>query len=248
MEDTEQEIQGEDALTTDSIEAVAREMGWKDKSEFTDKSGKPFVGAREFILREREFSDRLRDKLSNTEATVKEIKNHFDRQLEVERKKIREELKAAKREAIKEGDADEVDRIEEELKSVDTTHSTQASEDKKLLDEWKSERQWYQTDKDLTDMADALAVRFEGEGMTFPEILEAVGKKMERFIAANPSEKKRAASAVEGDTHNSGTTKRHTVRDLTEQQRTILKMYRQEFPKSTDDEYIKQLEEQGVLS
>lgn len=247
MED-EQEKQGEETPTADSIEAVAREMGWKDKSEFTDKSGKPFVGAREFILREREFSDRLRDKLVNTESTVKEIKNHFDRQLKVERTKIREELRAAKREAIKEGDADEVDRIEEELKTVETAPTSSTSEEKKLLDEWKSERQWYQQDKDLTDMADALAVRFEGEGMTFPEILEAVGKKMERFINANPSEKKQTASIVEGDTHNSVTTKRHTVRDLTEQQRTILKMYRQEFPKSTDEEYIKQLEEQGVLT
>ena len=261
MEDvieTVEEPKGKEAPATEvavtpedvSLESVAREMGWKDKTEFTDKSGKPWVSAREFVLREREFSNRLRDKLESTESAVKGIKDHFDRQLEVERKRMREELDTARDEAIKEGDVDEVKRIDQELKDVDSESENDAkegTEEARLLEDWKEEHKWYDTDVELTKKADAYARKFKKQGMEFPDILEAVSNVMQSLIA-KPETRKPSVPAVEGDSRNLNTAKRHTVRDLTDNQRAILKVYRQEFPNSKDEDYIKQLEEQGVLS
>jgi hypothetical protein len=235
----------------DPVEVLAREMGWKNRDEYSDKSGKPFVGAREFILREREFSDRLRDKLASTESGVKEIKEHFDRQLEVERKRMRQELQEAKREAIKEGNVEEVERIDDEMNKIESDSGEDDRYRTKLYVEWQKKNTWFNDDPDLTEIAVGLEKTLMEKGLETEEILEEIDRKMKRFLPKDEKqgkeERKQTVSPVEGDANRSGIAKRHTVRDLTDQQRDALKVFKAQIPGYTAEMYIKDLEEQGVL-
>lgn len=242
----------DEALPTDqvSLESVAKEMGWREKKDWHDGSGKPWVDAREFILRQRDFNERIQNKLELTEAGVQEIKNHFDRELAAERAKHREELKTARREAIKEGDVDEVERIDEELHS--STTETGDTEAKRLREEqletWKKTNPWYGTHEDLSDIADALAKDLQDKGKTFPEILAAIDKKMKTLVKAQEPEKRRSSEPpVEGEGQRHDVSRKHTIRDLSEPQREALRIFKDQIPGYTDDKYIKALEEQGVL-
>ncbi len=236
-----------------SLESVAREMGWRDKDEWNSKTNKPWINAREFVLREREFSDRLRDKLANTESGVKEIKNHFDRQLTAERMKHQEELKAAKKQAIIDGDVDEVDRIEREMENINTENEKGDETNPKLLDTWKKDNPWYGEDENLTEIADDIAENLQGKGKTFNEILDVINKKMKSLVPKpakqnEPENEKNDQPTVEGkNITRKDTSKNHTIRDLTEPQREALKIFKSQIEGYTDEKYIRELEAQGVL-
>lgn len=117
FEDDEEEGDEPAAAKEPTVEDIAREMGWTPKDKWRGDPRK-HVGAAEFVRNgaawrkeyNREVKE-LREQLSSRSRITEEALARLNKRHEAE-------LKAARREAIRAGDADRVDAIDAELEQV----------------------------------------------------------------------------------------------------------------------------------
>lgn len=111
-------------------EAEAKEYGWVPQEQFKGDAEK-WRPAEEFVRRGEEIlpivrkqNEKLTEKVKDLEATNERMSRMFEKTIERERAKANAEiatLKAAKKEAIKAGDAEEVERIEGAIENISET-------------------------------------------------------------------------------------------------------------------------------
>jgi hypothetical protein len=108
------------------FEAEAREQGWVPEAEFKgDKKPRKFLSAEEFVERG-EWANSIREKVeSKFEDRLKKMERVHGKTVEQLEKEI-SDLRAERREAIKEGNVDKVEQIDEKIdglkdRTVDTS-------------------------------------------------------------------------------------------------------------------------------
>ena len=249
-----EQIPGEQKTDTPTVEQVASSMGWDaDKEKYEQRSnGKPWVDAATFLRREHEFTGSIRNQLENVKGTIAGIKQHFDRQLEVERKKMKVEmdgLKKARRDAIENADVDEVERLDHEIETAQK--ELNAPEFPSIAPEvktWQEKNSWYTSDIRLQRKADAIALMAERNGKTLPDILKEVDDLMSDEVKTFQAKTriKEPDGAVETEVNNRRSGTHMSYSDLPTMYQKICDTFVNQ-KLMTRDQYIKQLEEQGVI-
>jgi hypothetical protein len=242
------QVQQEPTQPTE-IELRARDEGWVPQDEW---QGDPdaWRPAKEFVDRGELFK-----KIDDQNRTIKEfkralddLKNHHSKVRDTEYKRALESLKAQKKAAFEEGDADRIISIEDEIDLVKQEQS-KLKEDpiteadlvpvNPTFSNWVSRNKWYETNEPMRAFADALGRNLARGGMSPDKVLEQVEKDVRaefpnRF--KNPNKDK--PGAVESSTNKGG---RGTDSfSLSEEDRRVMQRFvRQGI--MTEKEYIAEL-------
>jgi len=227
-------VENEEVEESSFDEEEARKEGWAPKEEW---KGRPedWVDAKEFNKRGREINsflkkhnDRLKGELAEVKSALKEqqltaaeFKKEFAQMKENAYKKAMADLKAQRREALKEGDHDTADLIDEQLddmkeqveklaKKEEVKPTVEMSETQKtrLLNEWIGDNPWYDSkNADVVDAVDLIGMRLRREqpgldGRDFLDEVTKLAKKKHPEFFGNPRRKE--AGMVEGGKRGEG--------------------------------------------
>lgn len=249
--------------TADETKALAN--GWTPKGEW---SGDPedWIPAKQFN-RNGELFGRIntyKHKIQNLEQSVDALKKHNEKVYETGFKDAIDSLKAQRRAALREGDAEAVEQIEEKIEQVeqkrdeqikDLKQTTAVAEQHPAFEPWVERNQWYASDAKLRGAADALAreiVTQHAGKIEFPELLKEVETQMKEEFPdkfGNGGAVKKTVQRTSGSERGDGTNgaRRSSVREndiesnLSDEERSIMN----NLVKSgviTKDKYLKDME------
>jgi hypothetical protein len=185
-------------------------MGWRPESDW-EGDPEDFVSAKEYVQR-KSFFDRISaqsGEIKELKKTLGEFSEHFRKVEDYTRKQVLDELKAAKKGALEQGDADEVIRIDEaitdfkvhekELERQKATEVAPTQPSQEYLG-WKDRNSWYQSNAELTEYADIIASGYIAKhgNKDAAKVLELVEKEVKaRFPGSFKNQKREAPAAVE---------------------------------------------------
>lgn len=196
------------------IEQKAMEMGWRPKDQF-DGEEDDFIDAKEFVRRKPLF-----DKIEHQNKQVKQLsralesfKLHYSKVEEAAVQRALQQLKAARKEALTDGDGDRFDLIDDEIKKaekqlvvIEQTKNTPVVEDNEPHPDFvafQNRNKWYATDRELTDFADKLGLGLHNAGMSPSEVLQEIEKQV-RSRFPNKFRNARKDDAPDVDTTRQG--------------------------------------------
>lgn len=246
------EKQQEEKPALTAIEQRAQEQGWVPKDEW-DGDPDEWRPAKEFIDRGELFK-----KIEEQSRTIKEVRRaledfskHHQKVKEVEFKRALETLRAQKKEALVEGDADAVVDIDEKIDAVreaqreaaQTPQQTPQADPQNniVFQGWVAKNGWYNTNQAMRAYADRLGNQLGAEGgMSVTDLLNKVEQEVKREFAHkfnNPNRDK--PGAVEGST-NKGSKKNDSFQ-LTDDERRVMQRFVRTVPGMTEEKYIADL-------
>lgn len=213
----EQNLEQATAPEISPTERQARESGWVPKEDFNGEEHK-WVDAGEFLRRGELFGkiESQNKELRAIRETLAEFKNHHSKVQEKAYKQAIADLKAKKKEALIEGDADLVIEVDEQLADVRGQQQVIERQSKEPAPQeehpefvaFKTKNPWYSTTPSMRNWADGRGVELAQEGRSPSEVLRTVEQEArkrfpERF--ENPNRSK--AGSVEQGTQRGGTGK-----------------------------------------
>src|SRR6202012_4093482 len=201
-------------VTISKVQEEALAQGWVPKEEF-DGDLYRWVDAGEFVRRGelvRKIESQSKE-LKDVKRALNELAKHNSKVREVEYARDVEALKAQKKTALSEGDADRVVEIDDQLDLV-KDQQKQLSQQKLQevqheiinpeLTAWIDKNGWYETDKKMRAYADTLGVQLAQEGMSPTQVLKEVEKEIkDRFKEKFRNPNRDKPGAVEGATARS---------------------------------------------
>lgn len=218
-------------------ESEARDMGWRPKDEWTGKpehwkDAKTYVEfdvvANRLTKAEREFNERL--------AKIEKANSRTIEKLQAQHAKEVAELAATRREAIKSGDVDAVEALDQQIADLkaDAPDKAPARTDEQVQAEWMAKNTWYETDEDLATVALGYSNKIKSPDLSLEENLkrteEYVRKKFpEKFGAATKAANGHAA--VDGGGMAPGALKTDPLAKLPSEARQQAKSDMAKFPK-----------------
>jgi hypothetical protein len=202
--DTGNVVPGE-ALTPTQNEAL--NQGWVPKDEFEGDAEK-WVDAGEFLRRGELFRkiETQSKEMKEMRKALGELAKHNSKIREVEYERALQTLKAEKKAALNEGDADKVVDIDDRIDLVKAQQRQEAAtavqqvsqEIHPELKNWINRNGWYETTASMRGWADARGVELAQEGKSPSEVLVALEKEVKtRFSEKFHNPNRDRASAVE---------------------------------------------------
>lgn len=231
-------------------ERQARDSGWVPKEDFNGEEHK-WVDAGEFLRRGELFGkiESQNKELKAIRETLAEFKNHHSKVQEKAYKQAIADLKAKKKEALIDGDADLVIEVDEQLADVRTQQQTIERQSKEPVPQeehpefvaFKNKNPWYSTTPSMRNWADGRGVELAQEGRSPSEVLRTVEQEArkrfpERF--ENPNRSK--AGSVEQGTQRGTVSKSAYVPNEIEKKLAV-KFVREGLFKN-EAEYYKELQ------
>lgn len=225
-------------------------QGWRPKDQWEGDEDE-FIDAAEFVRRGELFSkiDSQSKELKDVKRALNELGKMHAKVSEVEYKRALDSLKAQKKQAMMEGDFDQVSDIEERIDLVKEQSripvapiiNEQPAASNAEFESWKSKNNWYGNDKGLTKYADARGVALAKEGYSPSDVLRAVEREVkEEFKEKFSNPNRNRAGAVEGSGVRPGGKGALDSYELTPQERQVMNtLVRQGV--LTKEQYIKDL-------
>jgi hypothetical protein len=265
-DDGTRDSSNEDEYTEVEQEAMAQ--GWNP-----DFDGPNARSASEYLDRSSFFKkiDSQKKRLDDQEKQINFLIARNKMSTDLAKKKVLEELKAQKKVAFEEQDFDAVTEIDEKIDTV--KHGTDADDDANEFvttndsdgeveptpefQSWITKNSWYNSDEEMHDTADALAMAYlkKKPEATSAETLEHVTKRIKVVYKDNfPGQKKSNNRSVEGDTRSkrqkksSSSSGKHSVSDLNFEERKVMSNMIQSGHVKNEEAYIKSLEKTGYFN
>jgi hypothetical protein len=227
------------------------DMGWRPREEF-DGTDDDFIDAKEFVRRQPLFDkiDHLSRQHKATVQALNDLKTHYTKVKETEYNRALADLKKERKEALREGDADrfeelddEIDRIEEAAKEIKTVAESRPEPvTHPEFVAWLSRNPWYNTTAHMRVFADDVGTKLAATGLEPAEVLKRVEKAVrEEFPNKFRNPNKDTAPAVESS-GNKGTKsgKGFSEADLDDRERKVMtSLVRQKI--MTKEEYLADL-------
>lgn len=233
-----------------AAEQKASEQGWvpQDQWEGDPDQWRP---AKEFLDRGELFK-----KIEDQNRTIKEfkralddLKGHHAKTRETEYARALQALKAQKKTALEEGDADSVIRLDDQIDLVKTEQgrlqAQAAVQDTPTVDpeftDWVGKNNWYESNQPMRAYADALGRDLAFKGLSPSAVLKEVERQVKLEFPnkfTNPNRNK--PGAVEGSTNKGG--RSGDSYTLSDDERRVM----QRFVRTgvmTEKEYIDQLKQ-----
>lgn len=228
----------------------ALDQGWVPQDEY-DGDPERWVDAGEFVRRGELFRkiESQSKELKDVRKALSELAKHNSKIREVEYARAVEALKAEKKTALAEGDADRVvdlddkiDLVKEQQRQFHADQVTQVvpQEVHPELTNWLGKNSWYESDKKMRAYADVLGAQLAGT-MSPTEVLREVEKEVkERFKEKFSNPNRARASAVESPKSAPARGGKSSAYELTDTERSVMNtLVRQKV--LTEDEYVAQL-------
>jgi hypothetical protein len=219
------------------FEAEARDMGWRPKEEWTGKpehwkDAKTYVEfdvvANRLTKAEREFNERL--------AKIEKVNAKTIEKLQASHAKEVAELSANRKEAIRAGDVDAVEQIDQQLADLkaDAPDKTPARTDEQVQAEWIAKNPWYEADEDLATLALGYSNKIRSVDLSLEENLKRTEEYIKKKYPDRFGGTTRAANghaAVDGGGMAPGAMKTDPLSKLPNEARAQAKADMTKFPK-----------------
>jgi hypothetical protein len=216
-----------------AIEQKAAEQGWVPEEEW-EGDPEQWRPAKEFLDRGELFK-----KIEDQNRTIKEfkraledLKGHHAKTRETEYKRALETLKAQKVQAIEEGDAQSVVKIDDQIDLVKEEQRKLASQAQEpAVPEmnpefvaWVERNNWYDRDQNMKIFADALGQRLAMAGKSPSAVLAEVERQVrEEFPHKFKNPNRDKPGSVEGSTNKGG--KSGSEVSLSEDERRVMQRF-----------------------
>jgi hypothetical protein len=197
------------------VEQQARAQGWVPEEEYQG-NGK-WRTAQEFVDRGELFGkiESQNKELKSIRETLAQFKDHHNKVQENAYKKAIADLKAKKKEALVEGDADLVIEVDEQLAEVRQAQKTIEAQPQQSVEQtlhpefvsWKNKNSWYEHNRPMRGWADMRGVELAEQGKSPAEVLRIVEQEVRKEFPSkfeNPNRSK--PGAVETSTSRGGKT------------------------------------------
>ena len=241
-----------------SIETKAMAMGWRPKEEFTGDED-DFIEAKEFVRRQPLF-EKIETQNKHIKAITKaldSLKTHYTRVEQAAVEKAIVQMKAARKEALSDGDGDRFELLDDEIKKaeaqvveIEKVQSQPLIQEEVVHPEWQAfntRNPWYNTTGYMRKYADEVGTNLAATGMAPAEVLREVEKAVRKEFPTkfvNPN--KEAAPEVGSSRGVSVPRKANEESSLSDRQRKIMNdLVRQKV--MTKEEYIADLKSIGEL-
>jgi hypothetical protein len=217
------------------VELEAMEQGWKPKDQLAE--GKEFISAEEFIRRGELFSkiDVIGKELKNTKQALKMLQEHHGKVRETEFNRALTYLKAQKKEALLEGDADRIIDIDDQIAEVKAQRQVEERQEKQQVTQpdprfvsWVEKNAWYAQDIELKTFADEVGLARQ---RSHPEedpsdILKYVGERVRKAYPekfTNPNRTRPAA--VEGRATPKGAARSQDDFEMSDEEKRVMNTF-----------------------
>lgn len=254
----EQEISGQEGqekqVELSPVEQQALDQGWVPKEEFHGEEHK-WVPADEFLRRGELFKkiESQNRELKDVKRALVEMKKLHSEVREVEYKRALETLRAQKKEAIEEGDAEAIIAADERIDLIKEAQSRLKQEIEEAPQTgdahpefvaWKEKNSWYSSNAPMKAFADALGNDLASQGYSPSEVLKRVEQEVRKEFAHKFQNPRQSRQSVEGTSgRGTGTGKGF---QLTPEQRKIMNTFVRSGA-MTEEEYIRDLKKiEGV--
>lgn len=233
-----------------STELKAMESGWVPKDEYSGEEHK-WVEAGEF-LRRGELFKKIEDQskqLKDVRNALNEMKKLHGQVREVEYKRALDALRAQKKTALEEGDAEAViaaderiDLVKEQVKQFKAepdSDQDQAGTDHPEFVAWTEQNSWYKNSSPMKAFADALGADLARAGNSPSEVLKKVAAEVRKEFPnkfRNPNQDK--PGAVESGKGNGAS--RTGSFSLTDEERRVMNTFVRQGV-MTEKDYISEL-------
>lgn len=220
------------------VENQAREQGWVSKEEWVAGGGESddWKSAREFVRTGELYSSLHSQKreLKQTQAALTLLQRHHNMVFEKAHKQALDDLKMERRLALREGDVELLENVEGRIEEAQTEHQearqvmaqTQAatqSINSGEFDAFVSRNQWYVSDQDLRDEADAIGFVYLNKGGTKENLLRHVEQKIKQKFPEKFPTRRAAPNAVA--TPNKGVGRKSNDLELTENETEAMRTF-----------------------
>lgn len=222
------------------IQELGRAIGWVPKEDFVGDENE-WVSASDFIKNAGLVARKQKITNHRLEQTIEEMRRDVKKTLEYQNsiaakeiQRLKDELNAAKEDAIKEGDVESVKKIDAQLDDLEEKEeSGSADQLPPEYEEWHKNNPWYggtsTEDKRLTRIAEAIAAEYEGSNMTPKQVYDEIDKEiaeirnMKKKTQEKPKTRVSDVAGAGGKLRTTGDKQRFTINDLTFEQRTVAK-------------------------
>jgi regulator of replication initiation timing len=235
------------------IELKALDMGWRPKSEFNGAE-EDFIDAKEFVNRKPLF-DRIETQskqIKNVTNALNALKLHYTKVQETEFNRALAALKVERKEALRDGDADKFDHLDDQIKDVESQIASvkEAAGSSAVVEEtvhpefqaWSSKNSWYNTTGYMRAFADDVGGRLAQQGLSPSEVLKQVETAVRKEFPhkfTNPN--KELAPDVGSSRQPASRTKSDDI-ELTDTERRIMNTLIASDPKTfTKEKYLADL-------
>lgn len=242
-----------------TVEEAAREMGWRPLEEYEGDPDK-WVSAQSFVDRKPLFDKidsqskrvkALEKSLNDQSAAIRELTEHNKKVAEAAYKKAVADLKAERRAAIRSGDHDLADQLDEQIDNlkpeIPEIKAPEVQPYTAEIKEWMAENPWYEANKELQHIADGFGRAAMSRGLSTPEILVEITRKMKEInpeLTRNPNKDKAPPSKAKDHT---ATAHKASAYRPSPMQVKIAKTFVDQGVFKTVEEYYKQLRDVGEL-
>ena len=232
-----------------AIEQKAAEQGWVPEEEW-EGDPEQWRPAKEFLDRGELFK-----KIEDQNRTIKEfkraledLKGHHAKTRDVEYKRALETLKAQKVQAIEEGDAqsvvkldDQIDLVKEEQRklAMQAAEPTVPTLNPEFV-EWVDRNKWYERDENMKIFADALGQKLAAAGNSPSKVLAEVERQIrEEFPHKFKNPNRDKPGAVESSNTKGGKSSGASIQLSDEERRVMQRFVRTGV--MTEKEYMAEL-------
>ena len=184
----EQEQQQQSGHEPSPAEVEAREQGWVPKEDFAGEEHK-WVDAAEFLRRGELFGkiESQSRELKEMRATLAQFKGHHEKVQEAAYQRALKELRDKKKEALIEGDPDELLRVEDQIDAIknDQAQMRNAAQQEQVPQQahpefvnWMGRNTWYENNVPMAKWADARGVELAQSGKSPSDVLRTLEKEV----------------------------------------------------------------------
>jgi vacuolar-type H+-ATPase subunit I/STV1 len=232
------------------VEQEAREQGWVPKEDYKGEEHK-WVDAGEF-LRRGELFKKIEDQskqLKDVRNALTELKKLQSQVREAEYKRALDTLRAQKKAALEDGDADAVIAAEERIDLVKEQVSQLKNEPQPVVDSgeqhpefvaWVEQNSWYKSSAPMKAFADALGNDLARAGNSPSEVLRKVAAEVRKEFPnrfSNPNREK--PGAVEGGSKGGVTGSSKFT--LSDEERRVMNTFIRQGVFKNEAEYVAEL-------
>ena len=264
-----------DLTSLTDTEIQASEKGWVPQEDW-DGDSDQWRPAKEFLDRG-ELMDRISSQsrqlgqftseVDVLKQSLQQLGDHNKKIAEQEYTKAIKHLKEQKADALQYGEYDKAVDIDEQMSDLKESKkeievAEQVVEQPQEVSQepapeivaWMAKNTWYDTDIVLQGAADAIARQYLGKNPAAEgnpsEVLEYVTKQITKEFPDRFSNKRKPSATVDsanGKTVSKGKKSKHTIHDLTDEQRKFAKTFANSGV-MTEQEYVDQLSDIGEIN
>lgn len=217
------------------IEQRAMEMGWRPKEEFQGDED-DFIDAKEFVRRKPLFEkiETQSKQIKAVSKALEALKVHYTRVEEAAVQKAIDTMKLQRKAALSEGDGDQFELLDDEIKKaegqlaqIEQVKKQPLVEEEVVHPEWQqftSRNPWYNTTGYMKAYADQVGAELAQKGLAPAEVLKQVEQAVRKEFPqkfTNPNKE----SAPDVDSSRKNTTSSRRAEDeswLSEQDRKVM--------------------------